>query len=181
MSNDGWIGVDLDGTLAEYDQYKGTDSIGKPIPAMLARVKEWLADGREVRIVTARAGDPRQVPYINVWLEKHVGQVLTVTDRKDFDMEVLWDDRAITVERNTGKIIRASWTDVKPKNSKCEYGIPWVGSCKAKTNVKVDGVYVCGEHIKEKCGCGRQANRGCSNAGSFVCGAPLCADCRCSR
>lgn len=105
MKSDGWIGVDLDGTLAQYSEWKGPDSIGAPIPAMLARVKEWLAAGIEVRIVTARACDPRQIPYINVWLEKHVGQVLTVTDRKDYDMIVLFDDRAVQVEKNTGRII----------------------------------------------------------------------------
>jgi hypothetical protein len=55
--SEGWIGVDLDGTLAHYSEWKGPDSIGEPVPLMLARVKEWLAKGLEVRIVTARAGD----------------------------------------------------------------------------------------------------------------------------
>lgn len=50
----GWIGVDLDGTLAQYDGWKGCSHIGEPIPAMLARVKEWLANGVDVRIFTAR-------------------------------------------------------------------------------------------------------------------------------
>ena len=36
-----WIGVDLDGTLAQYDKYDGTN-IGKPIPLMLMRFKRWL-------------------------------------------------------------------------------------------------------------------------------------------
>lgn len=49
----GYIGVDLDGTLAEYHGW-GDDSIGAPVPKMLARVKKWLAEGQEVRIVTAR-------------------------------------------------------------------------------------------------------------------------------
>ena len=30
----GWIGVDLDGTLAFYDMWRGMEHIGKPIPAM---------------------------------------------------------------------------------------------------------------------------------------------------
>lgn len=55
MSNKGWIGVDLDGTLAHYDGWKGPEHIGAPIPAMVERVKAWLAEGKEVRISTARA------------------------------------------------------------------------------------------------------------------------------
>jgi hypothetical protein len=54
MSTQGWIGVDLDGTMAYYDGWKGADHIGEPIPAMVERVKRWLAEGREVRIFTAR-------------------------------------------------------------------------------------------------------------------------------
>lgn len=54
MSAPGWIGVDLDGTLAHYDGWKGADHIGAPVPAMVERVKAWLANGREVRIFTAR-------------------------------------------------------------------------------------------------------------------------------
>lgn len=54
MSGSGWIGVDLDGTLAEYDGWKGPSHIGKPIEPMVARVKEWLKEGKDVRIFTAR-------------------------------------------------------------------------------------------------------------------------------
>ncbi len=50
----GWIGVDLDGTLAQYDGWKGPDNIGDPIPLMVGRVKEWLEAGHEVRVFTAR-------------------------------------------------------------------------------------------------------------------------------
>jgi hypothetical protein len=35
---DGWIGVDLDATLAKYDGWKSADHIGEPIPAMVDRV-----------------------------------------------------------------------------------------------------------------------------------------------
>ena len=51
----GWIGVDLDGTLAEYHGWNG--SIGKPIAPMVDRVKRWLAEGVEVRIMTARVSN----------------------------------------------------------------------------------------------------------------------------
>lgn len=46
--NGGWIGVDLDGTLAEYHGWDD-GRIGAPIPKMVQRVKQWLAEGKEVR------------------------------------------------------------------------------------------------------------------------------------
>lgn len=98
----GWIGVDLDGTLAHYTGWKGPDHIGDPIPAMVQRVTAWLAKGQEVRIFTARAGVPEQVPYVHEWCLKHLGLVLVVTNVKDFAMIELWDDRCVRVVPNTG-------------------------------------------------------------------------------
>lgn len=101
----GWIGVDLDATLAHYDGWKGVDHIGEPVLPMLNRVKEWLADGQEVRIFTARAyGDrPEAIAPIAAWCAYHIGQVLPITCVKDFNMIELWDDRAVQVIPNTGK------------------------------------------------------------------------------
>ena len=99
----GWIGVDLGGTLAEYGGWQGPDSIGKPIPLMLGRVKEWLKRGEEVRIFTARASLPAQVEPVERWCKKHIGVVLPVTCMKDSGMIELWDDRAIQVIPNTGE------------------------------------------------------------------------------
>lgn len=50
----GWIGVDLDGTIAEYHGWVSPTHIGAPIPKMVERVKVWLSEGKEVRIFTAR-------------------------------------------------------------------------------------------------------------------------------
>lgn len=119
----GWIAVDLDGTLAHYDGWVSIDHIGEPVPAMLDRVRLWLAAGRDVRIFTARVdggevaladGNPagavfkdvaRVRGYIEAWCLKHVGRVLPVTNRKDYGMEVLYDDRCVQVEANTGRLI----------------------------------------------------------------------------
>ncbi len=109
MTQHGWIGVDLDGTLAEYDHWRGVEHIGAPIPAMVSRVKRWLAEGKDVRIFTARVAerDRRRkllaTHYIVRWCEQHIGQPLAVTNVKDFGMVELWDDRAVQVERNTGR------------------------------------------------------------------------------
>ena len=100
----GWLGVDFDSTLAIYHpgQYP---ELGEPVPKMVEHVKQWLKGGYEVRIVTARASEPDQVKLIEEWCLKHVGRKLRVTDKKDFDMLYLFDDRCIQVERNTGRLI----------------------------------------------------------------------------
>jgi hypothetical protein len=116
----GWIGVDLDGTLAHYDSW-GDGSIGVPIEPMVALVKTWLAEGRTVKIVTARvcalfarnqdagALDERyrealdQELAIKAWCAEHLGRALEVTSVKDFGMVELWDDRVVQVVKNTGQ------------------------------------------------------------------------------
>lgn len=99
----GWIGVDLDGTLAHYDGWYGPAHIGEPIPAMMKRVQGWIDEGREVRIFTARASVPEYVPFVTQWLEKQGLPALKVTNVKDFAMISLWDDRCVQVETNSGK------------------------------------------------------------------------------
>lgn len=113
-----WIGVDLDGTLAHYDGWKGVEHIGEPIPAMVERVKRWLEQGRNVRIFTARVcGDDGRDLFavrriIEAWCVQHIGRVLPITNVKDYDMMGLWDDRAVRVEKNTGRIIPIGiWKD----------------------------------------------------------------------
>lgn len=107
----GWIGVDLDGTLAEYNGWKGATktgepTIGKPIMPMVARVLDWCNAGQEVRIFTARASEPDMIPPIIEWCKEHLGRELPVTNVKDFGMITLYDDRAIQVEFNTGRLIQ---------------------------------------------------------------------------
>ena len=123
MESAGWVGVDLDGTLAVWDEYRGAHHIGAPIPKMVERVKRWLAAGMDVRIVTARVdggevalamGNPNGADFRDVeairrhierWCREHLGAILPVTDRKDYGMLALWDNIAIRVETNTGEIV----------------------------------------------------------------------------
>jgi len=105
----GWYGVDLDGTLAEYSGYK--HEIGEPVPRMVYRVKRWLSEGKEVRILTAR-GTQGEKKYqslcgIYAWCREHIGQALEVTDRKDPEMIRLYDDRVRQVEEGTGELVTA--------------------------------------------------------------------------
>lgn len=113
--NNGWIGFDLDGTLAFYDGWKGETHIGEPIKPIIAKVKEFLALGYEVKIFTARVAESETnkdkskhdilavTNAIQDWTEKHIGKRLEVTNKKDFQMIELWDDRAIQVIPNTGE------------------------------------------------------------------------------
>jgi len=106
----GWIGVDLDRTLAYYESgYAEKNIIGDPIPEMFQRVLSWIAEGKKVKIFTARVagGNKEQEKLIREWQDKN-GLDLEVTCEKDSYMEELWDDRAVQVEKNTGKPIRAS-------------------------------------------------------------------------
>jgi hypothetical protein len=107
----GWIAVDLDGTLAHYDGWKGIDQIGDPVPAMLCRVLQWLALGQDVRIFTARVSPmawrlpierDNILAIIDKWSKKHIGVVLPVTHEKDLAMIQLWDDRCVQIIPNTG-------------------------------------------------------------------------------
>lgn len=105
----GWIGVDLDGTLAEYDHWRGPQHIGAPIMPMVDRIKGWLAEGREVRIFTARVASDNEVEkalmrkIIRDWSYDVLGVCLEVTNVKDYQMVELWDDRAVQVIPNTGR------------------------------------------------------------------------------
>ncbi len=109
MSGKGWIGVDLDGTLAKYDGWKGPAHIGDPIPAMVERVQRWLAEGKTVKVMTARVStdDRHELADVHLaiqaWTRKHIGTELEATCVKDYAMVELWDDRAVGVEPNTGR------------------------------------------------------------------------------
>jgi len=106
----GWIGVDLDGTLAcrmvPYDPSK----IGPPIFPMVLRVREWLADDKDVRIFTARVSGERERPTevkiarmaIIKFCVEMFGKPLIITCTKNYDMIELWDDRAVAVQPDTG-------------------------------------------------------------------------------
>lgn len=102
-----WYGVDLDGTLAEYHGWKGRDHIGPPVPEMVKRVTAWIAEGKTVKIFTARMCDHTLftdcLTPIQNWCLKHIGMVLDVTHEKDFAMVELWDDRCVQVVKNTGE------------------------------------------------------------------------------
>jgi hypothetical protein len=94
---------------------------------MVDRVKKWLADGKTVRIFTARmtghgmpligGGTEDVLTPIQQWCKKHIGVVLEVTNMKDFGMIELWDDRCVQVEINTGIPVALSKLDKIPSGT----------------------------------------------------------------
>jgi len=109
-SEAGWIGVDLDGTLAHWDG--DVSKVGKPIGPMVRRVRALLKQGKDVRIFTARVADnPESAEAIQDWTEQHLGRRLPVTCKKDPKMKLLFDDRAVAVAHNTGHILGGVFGD----------------------------------------------------------------------
>jgi hypothetical protein len=114
----GWIGFDLDGTLAHYEGWKGIDHIGEPIAPMVGLLKSLLAEGQTVKIFTARiyrrlqkdAESKVEAVLVEAaiwdWLGKQGIPELEITCVKDFGMIKLYDDRCVQVETNTGRIIQ---------------------------------------------------------------------------
>jgi phosphoribosylamine--glycine ligase len=105
--DEGWIGVDLDGTLATYSKW--SDDIGEPIDPMVSKVKRWISEGKEVRVFTARGsqseGKYEQLIKIYDWIKEHIGEPLEVTHEKDPQMLRLYDDRVRQVEANEGVLV----------------------------------------------------------------------------
>lgn len=143
MGRRGWIGSDLDGTLAHYTHWV-PGKIGSPILQHVTRLRRHINDGYEVRIVTARVDDvldhihftyepielafssymgkyldpedcgkwgpdivedQEQRKLIQEWCLEHLGIALKVTNRKDMDMVLLYDDRAKEIVPNTGELV----------------------------------------------------------------------------
>jgi hypothetical protein len=111
MNQKGWIGVDLDGTLAHYERWDGP-GIGTPITRMVKRVKKHLEAGDRLKIFTARVSLPHgpqlleQIELIEQWCELHLGQKLEITAVKDLHMIMVYDDRCVQMIPNTGKTLR---------------------------------------------------------------------------
>lgn len=120
----GWIGVDFDQTLAVHHpgheaEETGEDGeiLNQPIWYTVNRMLGWIAEGRDVRIYTARCastkkfhkdGSPKLdddvVSRIQDWCEEHVqkGWRPPVQFWKDSKVDFIVDDKAEQVFPNTG-------------------------------------------------------------------------------
>jgi len=115
------IAVDLDGTLAKWYGIEITDydplKIGEPIWPMVNRVKKWLAEGKKVVIFTARVHPKHeeQVEITKGAIRKYCmelfGQELEITCEKSPNMKQIWDDRVVSVEKDTGRVLTQGIVD----------------------------------------------------------------------
>ena len=109
----GYTAFDLDGTLAIDTPNRNNDTeIGEPVIPMVELAKKLIAEGEDVRIFSARAWQPvpdmRKLVYnaINQWCIQHIGQALRIMYYKDHDLERFYDDKAVSVQKDTGRILR---------------------------------------------------------------------------
>ena len=105
------IAVDWDGTLVEYDGYKGAGVFGPPIPLMLARVENWIDCGHEVIIFTSRVSEEWDVNTIvaeSLAISETLKAMglpdLEVTANKYARIDEFWDDKGVGVIKNKGKV-----------------------------------------------------------------------------
>lgn len=93
-----WVGFDFDGTLA-YHNYEDRSLEGKPT-VLLPWVKSYRDNGYAVKILTARPQTEWGIIY-KFLNENDLGDI-EITNSKDPYMRLLYDDRAVSVARNTG-------------------------------------------------------------------------------
>lgn len=108
------VAIDLDGTLAQYDGWKGVDVIGAPRPGALEFVTRLVAHGFDVVVYTARVQDrkgenghePEDVVYlVHQWLGINGFPVeVRVHGSIGKPMAVAYvDDRSVKVPTNPGE------------------------------------------------------------------------------
>jgi hypothetical protein len=119
-----WIGVDLDGTTAEYHEWMPWNQIGPPIMPMVERIRQWIAEGKKVKFFTARVRPDihevcecymtkekftnlDMIEAVQAWAKEYVHPTyrFEVTCIKDVHMREFWDDRAVQVVPNTGRTL----------------------------------------------------------------------------
>ena len=106
--------VDFDGTLATSPP-RGHDPgfTGEPVWPIVLRVRRWLAQGRQIKIISARASqvsdtypaEDREsaIAAVRAWTLEHLGEELDVVNEKTHDTYCLLDNIAVSVEEDTGK------------------------------------------------------------------------------
>ncbi|GHB93006.1 hypothetical protein [Cerasicoccus arenae] len=120
-----WVGVGLDGVLAERLEERYTGEIGPPIPDMVARIKDWVKyKGIKVRVLTPRASTQEGADQVRIWLETHHLSYLECTHAKDLHMVEFWDDRAVQVISNLGTSVGESPAGLDPAQRPMPTDIP---------------------------------------------------------
>lgn len=101
-SDDSVIGVDFDGTLVEYDGYKGDFEFGKPIQSMIDECSKAIGNGYKIVVFSARCDCDEVNNAIIEHLSKAGLDVHGATNIKLKIFKEFWDDRAMRVRKNKG-------------------------------------------------------------------------------
>ncbi len=113
--NQSWLGVGLDGVLAERTDAGLDGEIGPPVPDMIARVRDWVKYKRiRVKVLTPRAHNEEGAERVRQWLAAHRLGYLEFTSQKDLHMVEFWDDRAVQVISNFGIAVGPSPNNLDP-------------------------------------------------------------------
>ena len=91
-----WIGFDFDGTLVGPPSNGRTH--GDDYPAMLSLFRLFLESGIQVKIFTARAGNPHSRQIVQNWLNSRGLPNLPITDTKDSKLALIIDNYSIPVK-----------------------------------------------------------------------------------
>lgn len=122
MTDQNMVGVDLDRTLAtfkeeDWEKYL-PGKVGMPIFDMVDRVNAHILKGEEIVIFTARVHPCKGEKEVELarkaiqdWCQGVFGQVFEVTCMKHPRMHTIYDDRAVTVEPNTGRILTIGYME----------------------------------------------------------------------
>lgn len=91
------IGIDLDGTIAQYGEWKGEEVIGDPIDGAREFLEALKNKGHTLIIFTARASTPVGRQAVIRWARQHKLWHLfdDVTNKKEYKFWRFVDDRAI--------------------------------------------------------------------------------------
>lgn len=91
-----YLAIDLDGTLAEYTEWKGESIIGDPIPGAVEFLRR-LAERYSLVIFSARASSFSGKDAIHKWVIHHkLRAIITdITNEKKYHFVAYIDDRAI--------------------------------------------------------------------------------------
>lgn len=73
---------------------------------MIEFVKDLVPQNKKIKIFTARATNKDAIPYIKTWLKENDLPEFEITNKKDFGMITLYDDRCIQVITNSGNFIK---------------------------------------------------------------------------
>ena len=126
-TNEKWLAVDLDGTLAIYDGWKGEEHIGDIIEPVAEKIKERVAEGWNVAIFTARVSSilsnevSHATSVIWKWIDDNdMSQYISgITAVKGKHFIEFWDDRAFAVEKNKG-VFTEEWLRSKLEIERAE-------------------------------------------------------------